>query len=230
MPSARSALPAWQKLTEHQRAQSRLHLRELFARDPGRFRTFSLALDGMLLDYSKQRVTVETMRLLAQLARECELEAWRMQMLTGKRVNASEDRAALHVALRAAAPVRVEGQDATREVTAVLADMRRFARGVRSGRTRGASGRAFTDVLKHHDIAISMDGKGRWVDNVFVERLWKSVKYEHVYLHAYDSVAEAKQQLASYFEFYNTRRPHSSLGGQTPHTAYCGNGVWLQAA
>jgi glucose-6-phosphate isomerase len=147
MQSARSTLPAWQKLTEHQRAQSRLHLRELFARDPGRFRTFSLALDGMLLDYSKQRVTVETMRLLTQLARECELEAWRLQMLTGKHVNASEDRAALHVALRAAAPVRVEGQDATREVTAVLADMRRFARGVRSGRTRGTSGRAFTDVL-----------------------------------------------------------------------------------
>jgi putative transposase len=89
---------------------------------------------------------------------------------------------------------------------------------------------AFTDVLKDHDIQISMDGKGRWVDNVFVERLWKSVKYEHVYLHAYDSVLEAKQQLASYFEFYNTGRPHSSLGGQTPDTAYCGNGEWKQAA
>ena len=89
---------------------------------------------------------------------------------------------------------------------------------------------AFTDVLKDHDIQISMDGKGRWVDNVFVERLWKSVKYEHVYLHAYDSVLEAKQQLASYFEFYNNRRPHSSLGGQTPDTAYCGNGDWKKAA
>jgi putative transposase len=89
---------------------------------------------------------------------------------------------------------------------------------------------AFTDVLKEHDIEISMDGKGRWVDNVFVERLWRSVKYEHVYLHAYESVAEAKQQLASYFEFYNTRRPHSSLGGQTPDTAYCGHGVWEKAA
>jgi putative transposase len=88
----------------------------------------------------------------------------------------------------------------------------------------------FTDVLKAHEIQISMDGKGRWVDNVFVERLWKSVKYEHVYLHAYDSVLEAKQQLASYFEFYNTRRPHSSLGGQTPDTAYCGHGAWQKAA
>ena len=88
----------------------------------------------------------------------------------------------------------------------------------------------FTDVLKNHDIKISMDGKGRWMDNVFVERLWKSVKYEHVYLHAYDSVPEAKQQLASYFEFYNTRRPHSSLGGQTPDAAYCGKAEWKKAA
>ena len=80
----------------------------------------------------------------------------------------------------------------------------------------------FTQVLSAHDIKISMDGKGRWVDNVFVERLWKSVKYEHVYLHAYESVDEAKRQLASYFAFYNSVRPHSSLGGTTPDTAYFG--------
>jgi putative transposase len=80
----------------------------------------------------------------------------------------------------------------------------------------------FTKVLKANKIAISMDGKGRWIDNVFVERLWKSVKYEHVYLHAYESVSEARQQLSSYFAFYNTRRPHSSLGGMTPDTAYFG--------
>ena len=80
----------------------------------------------------------------------------------------------------------------------------------------------FTKVLRAHAIQISMDGKGRWIDNVFVERLWKSVKYEHVYLHAYESVAEARQQLASYFTFYNSRRPHSSLGGVTPDTAYFG--------
>ncbi|HEX9687002.1 MAG TPA: glucose-6-phosphate isomerase [Burkholderiales bacterium] len=147
MPSARSALPAWQKLAEHHRAQSRLHLRELFARDPRRFGKFSLALDGMLLDYSKQRVTEETMRLLADLARACELEAWRARMLAGERINQTEDRAVLHVALRAGAAVRVEGRDVTRDVAAVLADMRRFARGVRAGRTRGASGRAFTDVV-----------------------------------------------------------------------------------
>ena len=88
----------------------------------------------------------------------------------------------------------------------------------------------FTRVLKNHDIKISMDGKGRWVDNVFVERLWKSVKYEHVYLHAYENVSEARQQIASYFEFYNARRPHSLLGGQTPDTAYFGNSEIKKAA
>ena len=65
-----------------------------------------------------------------------------------------------------------------------------------------------------------MDGKGRWVDNVFVERLWKSVKYEEVYLHAYDSVAQAWQGLHSYFKFYNGHRPHSSLEGMTPDMVY----------
>ncbi len=78
----------------------------------------------------------------------------------------------------------------------------------------------FTRVLTDHAIKISMDGKGRWVDNVFVERLWRSVKYEHVYLHAYESVTEAREQLAGYFAFYNGERPHSSLGARTPDAAY----------
>lgn len=78
----------------------------------------------------------------------------------------------------------------------------------------------FTKVLTDNGIKISMDGKGRWVDNVFVERLWRSVKYEHVYLHAYESVTEAREQLAGYFEFYNEQRPHSSLGARTPDAAY----------
>lgn len=78
----------------------------------------------------------------------------------------------------------------------------------------------FTSVLKKNDIRISMDGKGRWVDNVFVERLWRSVKYEEVYLKAYDSVAEARESLGQYFEFYNTERRHQSLAKQTPDTVY----------
>jgi putative transposase len=78
----------------------------------------------------------------------------------------------------------------------------------------------FTGVLLKHGIAISMDGKGAWRDNVFVERLWRSVKYEEVYLKAYDSVAEARVSIARYLDFFNRRRPHSSLDGRTPDEAY----------
>ena len=78
----------------------------------------------------------------------------------------------------------------------------------------------FTDVLKDAGVRISMDSKGRWVDNVFVERLWRSVKYEEVYLHAYDSIAEANRRLASYFDFYNRLRSHQSLDRMTPDAAY----------
>src|SRR4051794_13887597 len=79
---------------------------------------------------------------------------------------------------------------------------------------------AFTGQLIDNAIAISMDGRGAWWDNVFVERLWRSVKYEEIYLRAYDTVAEARNSLASYFSFYNSRRPHSSLDRQTPDQAY----------
>ena len=78
----------------------------------------------------------------------------------------------------------------------------------------------FTGLLKENGIQISMDGKGCWRDNVFVERLWKSIKYEEVYLKAYDSVADAKTNLSSYIRFYNERRPHSSLDGVTPDAIY----------
>jgi putative transposase len=82
------------------------------------------------------------------------------------------------------------------------------------------TGSAFTSVLANNGIAISMDGKGAWRDNVFVERLWRSVKYEEVYLRAYDSVSEARASIGRYLDFYNGRRPHSSLDGTTPDHAY----------
>jgi putative transposase len=82
------------------------------------------------------------------------------------------------------------------------------------------TGAAFTGVLIKNGIAISMDGKGAWRDNVFVERLWRSIKYEEVYLHAYDSVSEARNSIGRYLDFYNGRRPHSSLDGATPDHAY----------
>jgi len=79
---------------------------------------------------------------------------------------------------------------------------------------------AFTGLLLENAIAISMDGRGAWRDNVFVERLWRSVKYEEVYLRAYDSVGDARASLSRYFTFYNTKRPHSSLDGRTPERFY----------
>jgi putative transposase len=79
---------------------------------------------------------------------------------------------------------------------------------------------AFTGLLLNRGIAISMDGKGSWRDNVFVERLWRSVKYEEVYLRAYDSVGEARASIGRYFDFYNRKRPHSSLDRRTPDQAY----------
>jgi putative transposase len=78
----------------------------------------------------------------------------------------------------------------------------------------------FTSLLMQNGIAISMDGKGAWRDNVFVERLWKTIKYEEVYLHAYDTVAAAQAGLARYIDFYNRRRPHRALDGVTPDAVY----------
>ena len=89
---------------------------------------------------------------------------------------------------------------------------------------------AFINVLEQHRIQISMDGKGCWRDNVFVERLWKSVKYEEVYLRAYDTVSAAKQALPRYFDFYNRKRPHSALDGKTPDMAYFNQPLLSQAA
>jgi len=79
---------------------------------------------------------------------------------------------------------------------------------------------AFTDVLAGRGIRISMDGKGAWRDNVFVERLWRTIKYDEVYLRAYESVSQARAWLARFIEFYNTRRPHSSLDRKTPDEFY----------
>jgi putative transposase len=89
---------------------------------------------------------------------------------------------------------------------------------------------AFTDVLKSAGIRISMDGKGRWVDNVFVERLWRSLKYEEVYLKAYETVAEARLGIGNYFQFYNCERRHQSLDRQTPAQVYEGSVMWPVAA
>jgi len=82
------------------------------------------------------------------------------------------------------------------------------------------TGTAFTSVLKREEIQISMDGRGRWMDNVFIERLWRSVKYEEVYLKAYENARQARRGLGRYFAFYNSRRRHQGLDRQTPDQVY----------
>jgi putative transposase len=86
------------------------------------------------------------------------------------------------------------------------------------------------DTLKKSGVRISMDGKGRWIDNVFIERLWRSVKYENIYLHAYENGTQLRRGLTEYFDFYNTRRSHQALDYQTPDNVYYGHAPYRLAA
>jgi putative transposase len=117
-------------------------------------------------------------------------------------------------------------------VEALQEALTRFARPEIFNTDQGSqfTAEVFTDVLKANDIAISMDGKGRWVDNVFIERLWRSVKYEEVYLHAYETPKEVNAALTRYFIFYNSRRPHQSLDQSTPDAVYFQSNTLRQVA
>jgi glucose-6-phosphate isomerase len=141
--------PAFSALAAHHRGIAGTHLRQLFADDPGRAERFSLEAVGLFLDYSKNRITDETVALLAQLARQSDLEARRDAMFAGEHVNVSEDRAALHVALRMpkGTSLRVDGTDVVAEVHGVLDRMAAFSDRVRSGAWTGHTGRAIRNVV-----------------------------------------------------------------------------------
>ncbi len=141
--------PIWQALSRHHADMATTHLRDLFAQDHDRFTRLSLRLDDILLDYSKNRVTDETLRLLFGLAREAGLEDWRDRLFAGDRINVTEGRAVLHVALRNRAnrPILVDGHDVMPGVNAVLAHMRAFSDAVRSGAWTGQTGQRITDVV-----------------------------------------------------------------------------------
>ena len=141
--------PAWQALAAHAPSARGLSLRRLFAEDPDRAEHFSLALDDLLLDFSKHLITGETWRLLLDLARERDVEGWRERMFKGEKINVTEDRAVLHVALRnrAGTPILVDGQDVMPEVNGVLGRMRAFSEEIRSGRWRGHTGQPITTVV-----------------------------------------------------------------------------------
>ena len=141
--------PAWQALIQHQREMADVRMRDLFARDPGRFERFSLRLGDILFDYSKNRITDKTLSLLMDLARQADLAQKTRAMFNGEKINTTENRAVLHVALRNRSnrPIRVDGQDVMPEVNRVLAKMRTFSDAVRSGAWKGYTGRAIADVV-----------------------------------------------------------------------------------
>jgi glucose-6-phosphate isomerase len=139
--------PTWQALKEERKAWKTLHLRALFAKDRKRAERFSLQMDDLLLDYSKNLVRPQTMKLLLRLAQEAGVEALRDAMFAGEKINLTEGRAVLHTALRGVQPVLVDGHDIMPGVRAVLARMRAFADGVRTGKWKGHTGKPVTDVV-----------------------------------------------------------------------------------
>ena len=124
-------------------------MRDLFRDDAQRFARFSLDVNGILLDYSKNRITEETLRLLFALAAQADIKAWTEKMFSGDRINVTENRAALHVALRNRSnrPIVVDGKDVMPAVNAVLAHMRAFTEAVRSGAWKGYTGKTVTDIV-----------------------------------------------------------------------------------
>ncbi|MDO9372168.1 MAG: glucose-6-phosphate isomerase [Gammaproteobacteria bacterium] len=140
---------AWQELQAHYPALARVHMRDLFRDDALRFNRFSLTVNGILLDYSKNRITEETLRLLFALAAQADIKAWTEKMVSGARINVTENRAVLHVALRNRSnrPIVVDGKDVMPAVNAVLAHMRVFTEAVRSGAWQGYSGKSITDIV-----------------------------------------------------------------------------------
>ena len=141
--------PAWRALQLHRDQTGDRPMRDLFAEDPQRFAKFSLQLDDLLLDFSKNRITEETLRLLRALAAQARIPEWTEKMFSGAQINITEHRAVLHIALRNRSnrPIRVDGRDVMPEVNAVLAHMEEFSEAVRSGAWKGFSGQRITDVV-----------------------------------------------------------------------------------
>lgn len=141
--------PAWKALEAHQKIMVLRHMRELFELDPLRFEKFSLHLNGILLDYSKNLITEETVLLLLALAEQADIKRWAEKMFSGEKINTSENRAALHTALRnpSRKALNLDGKNIMQEVQKNLDHMRRFSDAVRSGNAMGHSGKPFTDVV-----------------------------------------------------------------------------------
>jgi glucose-6-phosphate isomerase len=142
-------LPVWEKLCAHQHKIANLHMRDLFASDPERFSKYHIKFADILLDYSKHRITEETLPLLFELAREAKIESWRDRLFAGEKINITENRAVLHSALRnrSNTPVYVDGKDVMPDVNAVLKQMREFSDKVRNGTWLGYTGKRIKNIV-----------------------------------------------------------------------------------
>src|SRR4051794_5826759 len=140
---------AWKALEAHHKEMASVHMRDLFKQDPQRFDKFTLRFNDILFDFSKNRINEKTLSLLFDLARESDLKGWTEKMFTGQKINTTEQRAVLHVALRNRSnrPILVDGQDVMPEVNAVLGHMRRFSFAIRNGVWKGYTGKPITDVV-----------------------------------------------------------------------------------
>lgn len=173
-----TGLSAWKAIESHYRDIAKIQMRDLFAQDPKRFERFSIKLDDILFDYSKNRITKETMPLLLALARECELSEKIEAMFSGRKINTTEDRAVLHIALRNRSnrPIEVDGKDVMPDVNRVLAQMRSFSDAVRSGAWKGYTDEAITDVV---NIGIGGSDLGPFM----VTEALKSYAHERIRCH-----------------------------------------------
>ncbi|MFM8848990.1 MAG: glucose-6-phosphate isomerase [Cytophagales bacterium] len=165
---------AWNKLTTHFMMMQATHLRELFAEDPKRFEKFQLTLNDILIDYSKNIITEETIRLLSELAEEAELKPTIEKMFSGEKINRTENRAVLHVALRnrVNTPIFVDGQDVMPEVNKVLSQMKDFSHRLQSGDWRGHTGKAITDIV---NIGIGGSDLGPLMVTEALRPYWKNI-------------------------------------------------------
>jgi glucose-6-phosphate isomerase len=170
--SALTQSPAWQALVQHHQKTRDLHMRTLFAEDPGRFDRYSISVGDLFLDYSKNRITEETLKLLFGLARQAEVEKWRDAMFSGQKINGTENRAVLHIALRNRSnrPIAVDGKDVMPDVNAVLAKMRGFTDRVRSGQWKGQTGKRITDIV---NIGIGGSDLGPVMASEALRKYWQ---------------------------------------------------------
>ena len=146
---SREQLNSWQQLTKHTQLMKNQHMKDLFAEDSQRFSKFSIKLPSILLDYSKNTITEETLSLLTDLAKECEVETWREKMFSGVSINKTEDRAVLHTALRnkSQTPIWVDDKNISQDIKNTLDQIKSFSNSIRQGHWKGYSGEHITDIV-----------------------------------------------------------------------------------